>query len=90
MPSVANTLKSADQLNELVGRLYNCITAEQIAGIFEKYQIDTPEDKRELLHRCMDIEDYFDSPHEALSAEDEYDYAVSVFIEGSWRLMVDG
>ena len=56
MPSVANTLKSADQLNELVGRLYNCTTAEQVSGIFEKYQIDAPEDKRELLHRCMDIE----------------------------------
>jgi len=90
MPSVANTLKSADQLNELVERLYNCTTAEQVSGIFEKYQIDAPEDKRELLHRCMDIEEYLDSPHEELSAEDEYDYAVSVFIEGSWRLMADG
>ena len=87
MLDVANTLKSAGRLNEAVERLYGCTTKEQISETFAKYQIDTPENKRELLHRCMDIEEYFDSPHEELSAEDEYDYAVSVFLEGSWRLL---
>ena len=87
MSDVANTLKSADQLNEAVGRLYGCTTVEQISETFTKFDIRSPEDKKELLHRCMDIQEYFDSPHEELSAEDEYDYAVSVFIEGSWRLL---
>ena len=90
MSNVASTLKSAEQLTEVVGKLYGCTTVEQISETFSKFRISTPEDKRELLHRCMEIEEYFDSPHEELSAEDEYDYAVSVFIEGSWRLMVNG
>jgi len=90
MANVANTLKSAELFNEAVERLYGCTTAEQLSDTFAKYQIESPEDKRELLHRCMEIEEYFDSPHEELSAEDEYDYAVSVFLEGSWRLMVNG
>jgi hypothetical protein len=90
MSDVANTLKSAEQLNEAVGRLYSCTTAEQISSIFSKYEIKSPEDKKELLHRCMDIEEYFDSPHEELTAEDEYDYAVTVFLEGSWRLLANG
>jgi len=90
MSVVANTLKSAEQINRAVERLYDCTTEGQISEVFTKYQIDTPEDKRELLHRCMDIEEYFDSPHDELSAEDEYDYTVSVFLEGSWRLMANG
>lgn len=90
MSKVATTLKTANQFNELVGRLYNCTTAEQVSNIFKKYDIDTHEDKRELLHRCMDIDEYLDSPHEELTAEDEYEYAVSVFLEGSWRLMASG
>ena len=83
MSDVANTLNAVE-------RLYRCTTRDEIADIFTKYDIKTPEDKRELLHRCMDIEEYFDSPHEELSAEDEYDYAVSVFLEGSWRLLANG
>jgi len=90
MSDVANTLRSAEQLNEAVSRLYGCTTTEQISSIFSKYKIISANDKRELLHRCMDIEEYFDSPHEELSAEDEYDYALSVFLEGSWRLLVNG
>jgi hypothetical protein len=90
MSDVANTLKSAEQLNEAVERLYACTTAGQISSIFSKYEIEKPEDKRELLYRCMDIEEYFDSPHEELSAEDEYDYTVTVFLEGSWRLLANG
>jgi hypothetical protein len=90
MSDVANKLKSADQLNEAVGKLYGCTTIEQISGVFGTYKIETPEDKRDLLHRCMDIEEYFDSPHDELSAEDEYDYALSVFLEGSWRLVANG
>jgi len=90
MSDVANTLKSAELFNEAVSRLYGCTNKEQISDTFSKYKITTPEDKKELLHRCMDIEGYFDSPHDALSAEDEYDYAVSVFLEGSWRLLANG
>ena len=90
MLDVVNTLKSADNLNEAVKRLYSCTTVDQISAIFTKYDIKSPEDKKELLHRCMDIEDYFDSPHETISAEDEYDYAEAVFLEGSWRLMANG
>jgi hypothetical protein len=90
MTNVANTLNSAKQFNAVVERLYGCTTVEQISDTFTKYQIFTPEDKKELLHRCMEIEEYFDSPHEDLSAEDEYEYAVSVFLEGSWRLLANG
>ena len=90
MLSVANTLKTAEQLNEAVDRLYYCTTAEQLSEIFIKYHIENPEDKRDLLYRCMDIEEYFDSPQEELSAEDEYDYALCVFLEGSWRLLANG
>jgi hypothetical protein len=90
MQSVAKTYKTADQYNETVKRLYGCTTIEQISSIFDKYEIKTPEDKKDLLHRCMEIEEYYDSPHEELSAEDEYDYAVSVFLEGSWRLLANG
>jgi len=88
--SVVDTLKSAEQLNEAVERLYSCTSEEQISETFAEYRIQSSEDKRELLHRCMDIDEYFDSPHDELSAEDEYDYAVSVFLEGSWRLMANG
>jgi hypothetical protein len=88
MSDVATTFRSAEQLNEAVQRLYGCTTAEQISVTFQKYEIAKPEDKRELLHRCMDIEEYFDSPHARLSAEDEYDYALTVFLEGSWRLLI--
>jgi|GEM_PF-1002315 len=90
MPDVANTLKSAEHFNAVVERLYSCTSMEQISETFSKYDINSPEDKKELLHRCMDIEEYFDSSHEVLTAEDEYDYTVSVFLEGSWRLMVNG
>ncbi|MCL1991733.1 MAG: hypothetical protein FWG66_02160 [Spirochaetes bacterium] len=90
MSSVADTLKTAEQFNEAVSKLYNCVTEAQIFSIFSKYGIETPEDKKELLHRCMEVEEYFDSPHEELSAEDEYDYTLSVFLEGSWRLLANG
>jgi hypothetical protein len=90
MLDVANTLKSAEQLNEVVERLYGCTTIDQLSETFSKNDIKSPEDKMELLHRCMDIEEYFDSPHEPISAEDEYDYVASVFLEGSWRLMANG
>jgi hypothetical protein len=83
MSDVANALDAVEWL-------YGCTTREQISDTFTKYNIKSPEDKRELLHRCMDIEEYFDSPHEELSAEDEYEYAVSVFLEGSWRLLANG
>jgi len=88
--NVANTLKSADHLNEAVVRLYGCTTINQISDTFTNYRIESPEDKKELLHRCMKIEEYFDAPHDDLSAEDEYDYVVSVFLEGSWRLLANG
>ena len=87
---VANTLKSADLLNEAVVRLYGCTTINQISDTFANYRIESPEDKKELLHRCMNIEEYFDAPHDDISAEDEYEYAVSVFLEGSWRLLANG
>jgi phage host-nuclease inhibitor protein Gam len=90
MSEVATIIKSADQLKETVKRLYGCTTADQISKTFAKYDIKSPEDKKELLHRCMSIEEYYDSPHRELSAEDEYDYAVSVFLEGSWRLFANG
>ena len=70
--------------------LYSCTTSEQISETFSRYEIMSFEDKTALLHQCMNIEEYFDSPHEELSAEDEYEYAVSVFLEGSWRLLASG
>ena len=70
--------------------LNGCTTIEQISETFSKYEITSFEDKTALLNQCMNIEDYFDAPHEELSAEDEYEYAVSVFLEGSWRLLVNG
>ena len=88
--SVANTLKSADHLNEVAARLYGCTTADQISDVFSNYNIESPEDKKELLHRCMNVEEYFDAPHDALAAEDEYEYIVSVFIEGTWRFLAHG
>jgi len=90
MSDVANTLKSADYLNEAVIRLFGCTTIDQISATFTRYRIESPEDKKELLHRCMNIEEYFDAPHDDLSADDEYDYVVSVFLEGSWRLLANG
>ena len=90
MSDVANTLKSADHLNEAVVRLFGCTTTDQISDTFARYRIKSPEDKKELLHRCMNIEEYFDAPHDDLSADDEYDYVVSVFLEGSWRLLANG
>ena len=90
MSDVANTLKSADHLNEAVSRLYSCTTTDQLLKTFASYRIESPEDKKELLHRCMNIEEYFDAPHDYLSAEDEYDYVSSVFLEGSWRLLANG
>ena len=88
--TVADTLKSAEHFNNAVTRLYSCTTIDQISDTFVKYRIESPEDKKELLHRCMNIEEYFDAPHDNLSAEDEYDYVVSVFLEGSWRLLANG
>ena len=88
--SVANTLKSADHLNEVTARLFGCTTTEQISNIFSNYNIRSTEDEKELLHRCMNVEEYFDSPHDTLTAEDEYEYVVSVFLEGTWRLLVNG
>jgi len=70
--------------------LYRCTTDEQISETFSKYDVASFEDKTALLHQCMNIEEYFDAPHEELSAEDEYEYAVSVFLEGSWRLLANG
>ena len=90
MSDVASTFKSADQLNEVVNNLNICISIDQIEAVFSKYGISAPTDKKELLHRCMGIDEYFDSPHDDLSSEDEYNYAVSVFLEGSWRLLVNG
>ena len=87
---VVNTLKSADRLNEVVARLFGCTVIDQISDVFTNYQIESPEDKKELLHRCMNIEEYFDAPHNDLTAEDEYEYVVSVFLEGSWRLLANG
>ena len=89
MSDVANTLKTAEKLTEITDRLYNCTTKEQIYEIFSNYKIKTSVDKKDLLHHCMDIEEYFNSPHEELSADDEYDYSVSVFLEGSWRLLAN-
>ncbi|MCL2609356.1 MAG: hypothetical protein FWD94_05580 [Treponema sp.] len=90
MSDVASTLKSAEHFKGAVERLYSCTTREQISSVFSRYDINDLVDKRELLYQCMDIESYFDVPHEELSAEDEYDYTVSVFIEGSWRLLANG
>ena len=87
---VVNTLKSADRLNEVVSRLFGCTMMNQITDVFTNYHIESPEDKKELLHRCMNIEEYFDAPHNDLTAEDEYEYVVSVFLEGSWRLLANG
>ena len=90
MSDVASTFKSADQLNEVVDSLNICLSIDQIEAVFKKHGINTPDDKKELLHRCMGIDEYFDSPHDSISSEDEYSYATSVFLEGSWRLLVNG
>ena len=90
MSDVASTFKSAAQLNEVVSNLNICISMDQIEAVFSKHGISAPDDKKELLHRCMGVDEYFDSPHDCLSSEDEYSYAASVFLEGSWRLLVNG
>jgi hypothetical protein len=90
VPSVAATFKSADQFSEILDALNVCVSEGQIGSVFSYYRIDDTEDKKELLHRCMGIDEYFDSPHTKLSVGDEYSYAVSVFLEGSWRLLVNG
>ena len=90
MSDVANTMKSAEQYSEIVNRLFNCTVAEQVTDTFTKYGIKSTEDRIALLHQCMNIEEYFDSPQKKLSAEDEYDYTLAVFTEGSWRLLVNG
>jgi len=79
----------AKHLNKAIHDLHYCIVEGQIRSVFSKYKIKTPEDKTELLRRCMNATE-LSSPHEELSAQDEYDYTLSVFLEGSWRLLADG
>ena len=90
MVNVADTFRSADQLNEVLDDLNVCISREQIEDVFSHSRINNPEDKKALLHRCMGIDEYCDSPAGGLLPEDEYSYAISVFLEGSWRLLVNG
>lgn len=90
MSEVVNTLKAAKQLNEAVEKLYGCTTGKDISEIFDKYNINSPEDKKYLLHECMETEAYFYSANEELSPEDEYNYAEAVFLEGTWRLLTNG
>ena len=90
MVNVADTFRSVDQLNEILDDLHVCISQKQIEDVFSHNNINDPEDKKALLHRCMGIEEYRNSPIDSLSPEDEYIYAVSVFLEGSWRLLVNG
>jgi len=89
MTNVAAALTTADELDGVLRQLSMCGARDQVEGVFGRYKIDRPEDKSALLTRCMGIEEVFYSPHEPVTEEDVYEYDVSVFLEGSWRFLVN-
>ena len=92
MADVICIYKAAKQFDEVAVQLYGCTTTEKITEIFSGNKIEDTKDKTALLQQCMGIEEYFDSTNDNLPvvAEDEYEYAISVFLEGSWRILSNG
>lgn len=80
-------LRVYEQIDLLIKKLYYCTTKETIEGVFNEFSINNLRERVELLRKCMKVENVFNTPQNDLDEQDEYDYELSIFIEGSWRLL---
>ena len=71
----------------IINALSFSISKEQVNNVFEKFNISDLEDKTSFLNNCMGIEEQYDMPGTKTTAQDEYDYALALFLDGSWRLL---
>jgi hypothetical protein len=82
--NLTESIKIVTATNE---RLFRCVTAEQVNGVFEGLNIADPADKVGLLHLAMGIKNSCQTP-DGLTPEQEYEDELKFFIEGSWRLLI--
>ena len=73
---------------KIVEQLFFCTTKEEVEKIFLESEIDNPIEKKSFLQECMQVEESYDLPAGKLSDDDEYEYELAVFLEGSWRLLI--
>jgi hypothetical protein len=74
------------KIDSILKRLYVCTEKAQIDELFVAEQIDDYTERLELLHKCMGVEDVYNTP-EKITLEDEYDFECAIFVEGTWRLL---
>ena len=84
-----NLITSYDIVKKVVEKLFFCTTKDQVEEAFLESKIDDPAEKKFLLQRCMQVEESYGFPtKEKLSDNDEYEYELTIFLEGSWRLLI--
>jgi len=78
--TVANVFKASS-------KLHSCFTVDQVETVFRSFSIFDPSEKKEILLDCMGVEEMFSVGGDALTPEEDYQYELDTFIEGSWRLL---
>ena len=74
-------------LLEVARKIVKCYTKEGVEQVFIESGITDPLLKVEILQTSMNIIETHSAPaNEELTAEEEYQYELDVFMDGTWRL----
>lgn len=84
---MAVLLENYETVNSIIAGIRKCTSKAELEKVFSGHaQIDFKQ-RKGILEKAMGIEESYNAPtNDDLSDEDEYQYMVDVFMDGSWRL----
>jgi len=74
--------------NEISQQLFPCTSESQVEEVFSKFKIRKAPEKMGLLQLCMGVKNYSPAPPYNLTAEQQYEDILLIFLDGSWRFLV--
>ena len=84
--STMSNIDVYNQVDAVLKRLYGFTEKRQIDALFDEENINDYNERIKLLHKCMEVEDIYNTPEE-ISAKEDYDFTCAVFEEGTWRML---
>jgi len=84
---MSQVLETFNKVSSIIKELLYCTEKEDIEKVFSNNNINDFSDRINILRKTMKVEQVFYTGKKKITLEDEYQYELDIFVEGSWRLL---
>jgi hypothetical protein len=83
------TVEDIKKIGQIREKLFDCLTEDDVNGVFAGFGITDLLKKTMLLRQSMQVQEVFDAPPtHKMTDEDAYNEELAFFVDGKWRELV--